>query len=64
MDKDKAVTHLLDALDGVSKMLDELQYNDYFCCDCADASDYSGAFYDDIEKIRDYIWHKKADIAV
>ena len=60
--KDETVKHLLDALDGVCELLDKLSYNDYYCDYCDDTSDYSRNFYADIEKIKDYIWHKKADV--
>ena len=61
-DKDAIIQHLLETLDKVDDMLDNLSLTDYACTDCSESTDYSSRFYDDIDKIHDYIWHRKIDV--
>ena len=46
-DKDAIIKHLLETLDKVDDMLDSLLLYDY---------------NDNVDKIRDYIWHRKTDV--
>lgn len=46
-DKDAIIKHLLETLDKVNDMLDSLLLYDY---------------NDNVDKIRDYIWHRKTDV--
>ena len=51
-DKDAIIKHLEETLDNVSQMVEDLDYN----------SDFE-EFNKDQQKIIDYIWHRKADVA-
>lgn len=61
-DKDAIIQHLLETLDKVDDMLGSLSLYDYSCTECNGSTDYSDRFYDDIDKIHDYIWHRKLDV--
>lgn len=61
-DKDAIIQHLIETLDKVDNMLSNLSLYDYACTDCDGSADYSNRFYDDIDEIHDFIWHRKADV--
>lgn len=61
-DKDGIIKFLLETIDKVDSELDGLNYHRYYCDGCYDTSVKSVEFYDKINEIRDYIWHRKTDV--
>ena len=61
-DKDAIIQHLIETLDKVDDMISNFPLYEYACTECDGSADYSARFYDDIDKIHDFIWHRKADV--
>lgn len=52
----------METLDAVSEKIEDMDYSDFYCDECGEATVYDARFNEKKQELIDYIWHRKMDV--
>ena len=61
-DKDAIIKHLVETLDALSEKIESMDYSDFYCVECGEATVDDARFNEQKQELIDYIWHRKMDV--